>query len=484
MTMIAESMAVLVLWPLVAACLLFLLPGRWGWLAVLAGLLPLPLALWPLTRGVLEHGLLRLAIADFQAPLGIAWQIDGLALVLLWLNVVVMLLVGAYAAGSYRASQPVGRRFWALWLLLASAMNALLLSADLFNLFVTLELVTLSAIGLLVIDRKPAALRAAVRYLLLALLGSLFYLLGVALVYGQTGVLDIALAGEALNDDVLARTALALMTVGLLIKAAIFPLHGWLPAAHGNAPGPVSAILSAMVVKVSVYLIWRLWFWMGLDWDADWLMSLLGLLGAGAILYGSVMALAQARLKMIVAYSTVAQLGYLMLLFPLAGALAFQATSYHLLSHGLAKAAMFLAAANLLARLGSDRVEDLGGADRHAPVDVFTLALAGVSILGLPPSGGFIAKWMMLDVALAQQGWLWVTVILAGGLLAAAYLFKVLNRLCARPVECRLAIAVSPTQRLMSAIGLLLALAALAAGFVSAPILEVLGQAWLLEASS
>ena len=479
--MIAESMAVLVLWPLVAACLIFLLPGRLGWLGVLAGLLPLPFAMVELTRGVLEHGSLQLAIADFQAPLGIVWQVDGLALVLLWLNVVIVLLVGLYAAGPYRASEPVGRRFWVLWLLLGAAMNALLMSADLFNLFVTLELVTLAAIGLLVIDRKPAALRAAVRYLLLALLGSLFYLLGVALVYGQTGVLDMTLVGAALEDDVLARTALALMTVGLLIKAAIFPLHGWLPAAHGNAPGPVSAILSAMVVKVSIYLIWRLWFWMELDWDADLVMRLLGLLGAGAIVYGSLMALVQPRLKMIVAYSTVAQLGYLMLLFPLASTLAFQAVSYHLLSHGLAKAAMFLAAANLLARLGSDRLDQLGGADRHAPVDVFTLALAGVSILGLPPSGGFIAKWMMLDVALDQQGWLWVVVILVGGLLAAGYLFRVLNQACARPVETRLVIPVDATQRMMSGIGLLLALAALAAGFVSAPILELLGQAWLLE---
>jgi len=471
--MIAEALTGLVFLPLLAACAVVVLPRRMLALPALLGLLPLPLLLAPIVIEVARVGEVLMPIAGFERPLGIVWRVDPLAATLLGLNAVIGIAVGAYAAAGQSPASEAGRRFWSLWLLLIAGMNALLLSADLFNLFVTLELVTLSAVGLLVLEGKPAALRAAMRYLLLALLGSLAYLLGVALVYGQAGTLDLYQAGELLDATLLPLTALVLMTVGLLLKSAIFPLHGWLPAAHGNAPGPVSAVLSAMVVKVSLYLVWRLWFWLAADWSLGWAPVLLGALGAGAILYGSVLALLQARLKMMIAYSTVAQLGYLMLAFPLLGAVGFGAATYHLLSHGLAKAAMFLAAANLQRSFGSDRLEDLRGADRRLPIEVFTLAVAGISILGLPPSGGFVAKWLLLQAAWAHAGWVWIAVILVGGLLAAAYLFRPLAALTSRPPAEPQAGAAEP-RRAASIIALLLAFAAFVAGFVPAPILAFL----------
>lgn len=477
--MVAEAAAGLVLLPLLAACALLVLPQRALALPALAGLLPLPLLALPLLAAVAQHGVVELAVAGFDRPLGIVWRLDALAAALLALSAVVGLLAGLHAVHAYPPASAVGRRFWALWMLLLAGMHALLLSGDLFNLYVTLELVTLAAIGLLVVDGKPAALRAAMRYLLLALLGSLLYLLGVALVYGQAGTLDLAQAAQRLPPGELAVTALVLMTAGLLVKSAIFPLHGWLPAAHGNAPGPVSAILSALVVKVSIYIVWRLWLWLAADWPLGRALPLLGALGAAAIVYGSLLALVQARLKMVVAYSTVAQLGYLMLVFPLAGALGYAAAGVHLISHALAKAAMFLAAANLLAAHGSDRLDALAGADRRAPVDVFALAIAGISILGLPPSGGFVAKWLMLQAAWAQAGWVWVAVIVAGGLLAAAYLFRVLALLCARPAPAAasaVAKGAAAVPRTASVIALLLALAALAVGLVPIPVLDFLGR--------
>jgi multisubunit Na+/H+ antiporter MnhC subunit len=246
--MIAEALAGLVFLPLLAACAAAVLPRRMLLLPALLGLLPLPLLLAPIVAEVARGGEILMPVAGFDRPLGIVWRVDPLAAVLLGLNAVIGIGVGAHAAVGRRPRE-AGRRFWPLWLLLIAALNALLLSADLFNLFVTLELVTLSAIGLLVLEGKPAALRAAMRYLLLALLGSLAYLLGVALVYGEAGTLDLYQAGEVLDATLLPVTALVLMTVGLLLKSAIFPLHGWLPGAHGNAPGPVSAVLSAMVVK-------------------------------------------------------------------------------------------------------------------------------------------------------------------------------------------------------------------------------------------
>ena len=471
--MLAEALAGLVFLPLLVACALLVMPRRTRLPLVLLGILPLPLLMFPVTTAVLADGLQIIAVAGFERPLGIEWRVDALSLVLKWLNAVIALLVGLYALADYHPGSGKGRRFWILWLLLISALNALFLSSDLFNLFVTLELMTLAAIGLLVIDGKPAALRAGMRYLILALLGSMLYLMGVALIYAAAGTLDLYQAGGLLADDALPIVALMLMTVGLLIKSAIFPLHAWLPAAHGNAPGPVSAVLSAVVVKASIYMIWRLWLWFAGDWSMDWALTVLGLLGAGAILYGSILACLQDRLKMMVAYSTVAQLGYLMLLFPLFGVLGFAGASYHLLAHGLAKAAMFIAAANILKGLGTDRMDRLDGTDRKLPIDTFTFAIAGISILGLPPSGGFVAKWLLLQQAWGQAGWGWVAVLLIGGLLAAIYLFRPLSRLCARPLAAPEQALKSPGKA-FSLLGLLLALLALGMGFAPAPVMDLL----------
>ena len=471
--MTTEALALIVFLPLLTAAGIVVLPQSWLGGLIRTGLLPVPLLMLVPTLEVVTTGSYRVTLAGYDSPLGIVWLLDPLSLLMLWLNVGITVLVSLHASFSFPPDTPLARRFWPLWLILFASMNALLLSADLFNLYVTLELVTLASIGLIAIAGKPLALRAAMRYLLLALMASLLYLLGVGLIYGQTGVLDLYLIAERMEFGWLPITALALMIVGLLIKSAIFPLHAWLPAAHGNAPGPVSAILSAMVVKVSIYMIWRLWFWSAATWDLESAALLMGGLGGLAIVYGSVAALVQQRLKMIIAYSTVAQLGYLMLLFPLASTLAFQAASYHLVSHGMAKAAMFLAAANIARSIGSDRLHRLAGVDQRLPLDVFALALAGVSIMGLPPSGGFLAKWLFLEAAWSQEAWGWLTLVAASGLLAAAYLFRMLGIICLHPRRRLGRRERRRAPNLASVAAIVLAVGAIAAGFVSAPILDL-----------
>jgi len=481
MPMTADALAGLVFLPLLAACALLAISrgsrlSRALGPALVALTLTAPIfLLWPVSTTVWTEGSFSLQLAGFDRPLGIVWRVDALALLLLWLHALVGGLIGMQALAAWPPDTERGRRFWPLWLLLAAGMNALLLSADLFNLYVTLELVTLAAIGLVALEGKPDALKAAMRYLLLALMASLLYLLGVGLIYGQTGTLDLYQAGQSLGPGLLPVTALVLMLTGLLVKSAIFPLHIWLPGAHGNAPGPVSAILSAMVVKVSIYIVWRLWFWMAPDWDIAFAATLLGVLGAIAIFYGSILALSQQRLKMIIAYSTVAQLGYLMLVFPLASPLAFTGAVYHLLSHGLAKAALFLAAANILLSLGTDNIKRLTGLDQRLPIDVFTLAIAGVSIMGLPPSGGFLGKWMLLTAAWQQDGWGWMVVIVSGGLLSAAYMFRILAVTCFHPKTAGFSrdLKMMPPAR-ASIAALTLALMAIVLGFASAPILRLL----------
>jgi len=277
---------------------------------------------------------------------------------------------------------------------------------------------------------------AALRYLFVSLLGSGGYLMGVALLYGAYGTVGLALlaqqAGVAAPAAV--QLALALMLTGLLMKTALFPFSFWLPPAHGGAPAPVSALLSALVIKATFYLILRLWSNLIAPLAPAAVPQLLGLLGAAAIGWGSLQALRQARLKMLVAYSTVAQIGYLFLLFPIAlqatpagFGTAWAGVLVQAVSHGLAKAAMFAAAGTIALAAGHDTVARLGGIAGRVPLSLFAFGLAGVTLMGLPPSAGFAAKWLLLDAALGAGLWPWAAVLVAGGVLAAAYVFKVLR---------------------------------------------------------
>jgi multicomponent Na+:H+ antiporter subunit D len=297
-------------------------------------------------------------------------------------------------------------------------------------------------VPLVCLDGRAETLKAALRYLLFALAGSVLYLLGAVLLYGAYGTLDMGLLAQAARPGPATWAAAALMTAGLLAKTALFPLHLWLPPAHAGAPPAASAVLSALVVKGSFFIVLRLWFEAlpGLATAAS--MQLIGLLGAGAILYGSALALRQARLKLLVAYSTVAQIGYLFLAFPLsfdasagrlvAGA-ALAGGLLQAVSHALAKAAMFMSAGLVAVSLGHDRIADLGGLARARPATLLAFALAGVSLVGLPPSGGFAAKWLLLSAAVASGQWWWAVVIVVGGLLTGAYLVLVLMRAMAEP---------------------------------------------------
>ncbi|ABI56097.1 complex I subunit 5 family protein [Alkalilimnicola ehrlichii MLHE-1] len=415
-----------IFWPLLVALAEYLLQGRARWPLRLAGVAGTVWALALLTRMVVVDGVGVHALGGWPAPLGIELYADGLAVLMLWLSAVVMAVSVPYA-GAWFGDQARARHYWPLWWVLWSALNGLFLSADLFNLYVMLELLTLAAVPLVALAAKPEALAAALRYLLFALLGSLAWLLGVAVIYAGAGTLHLHGVPELAGAPYGALAA-GLITAGLFAKAALFPLHAWLPPAHGHAPAPVSAILSALVVKAAVYLVLRIWLWGFPDLITPLAGQLLGLLGAAAMILGSVWAFRQAQLKQVIAYSTVAQLGYLLLIFPLlASAAAWQGVVYHGLAHGLAKAALFLAAGNIMIVIGHDRLRDMRNFPSTLSPSLFAFALASVSLMGLPPAGGFVAKWLLVEGALAEGQWGWALLVVAGGLLAAAYLFRVMR---------------------------------------------------------
>jgi len=426
---------------------------------------------------VTSSGPFRFSIGGWAGPLGIELRADGLAILLLITTAGIGLSVMVYAM-RYFESESGGadparfsRRqyFWPLYFFLLSSLNALFLSADAFNLYVTLELTGFSAVALVALSGNEAALRAALRYLFVSLAGSLFYLLGVALTYGMYATVDISLLSSEVQPNFVMWTAFVLMTGGLVAKAALFPMHFWLPPAHANAPSPVSALLSALVVKGSFYILLRLWLEAFNSLVVPEAAYLLGWLGVAAIFWGSYKALLQRRLKLLIAYSTVAQLGYLFLVFPLllsesATFVAWSGCLLFLAAHACAKTAMFLTAGNISYAAGHDRIRDLDGITHVLPISVFSFALSGMSLVGLPPSGGFVAKWLLLNASLRQGNWIWVAVILVGSLFAAAYVMRVLSHAFTRVAEPKVP---NPIPPIMEWTGFALAVMAVLLGLAS-----------------
>ena len=363
--------------------------------------------------------------------------------------------------------------FWIFLLAIWGALNTVFLGGDLFTLYVALELLTFAAVPLVCLDGRAETLQAALRYLLFALLGSILYLAGTVLLYGTYGTLDIALLSQRIHAEPATLVAAALMTVGLLAKTALFPLHLWLPPAHAGAPAAASAVLSALVVKGSFFIVVRLWFDVMPALPGFTAAQLLAAFGAAAIVFGSVVALRQERLKLLIAYSTLAQIGYLFLMF----ALAFDSGSARLasggalaggmlqaISHATAKAAMFMAAGLIYAALGHDRITALAGSGRALPVSVLAFGVGGVALIGVPPSGAYLAKELLLGAAAETEQWWWAVVVQAGGIFTSSYVLLVLAHALA-PADAPVTLRV-PVPRVPEAAALALALCSLLLGLV------------------
>jgi formate hydrogenlyase subunit 3/multisubunit Na+/H+ antiporter MnhD subunit len=465
--------------PLIAACAMIALRRRLAVLGWLGGLAATG-ATAALAYRVALYGPQQMSLGGWAAPLGIPLYADGMSVGMLGVTALIAVFVGIYAPGYFQppaAAAPAKEAaafFWPLGMFLWTGLNALFVSADLFAVYVAVEVLGIASVALAALSREPAALAAAVRYLLVSLLGSLSYLLGVAFIYAGTGALGMALIKASVAPAPFSYAALALMSAGLVMKSALFPLHFWLPPAHANAPAPVSALLSALVVKASFYVLLRLWFEVFADLVTDALAAIPGVLGSAAIVWGSIQALSAGRLKQLIAYSTVAQVGYLFLVFPLgagagAGGTAWSAALYFLLAHACAKAAVFMAAGNVQQAFGHDRIDDLQGAVQQLPLSMFAFAVAGVSLIGLPPSGGFIAKWLFLSAALEAGRWGFAAVIVAGSLLATAYIFRFFSRAFRHVPEGARCHAL-PASMEWSALAL--ALCSLALGLTAAPVLD------------
>ncbi|MBV8412914.1 MAG: NADH-quinone oxidoreductase subunit J [Alphaproteobacteria bacterium] len=465
--------------PIGGALLAFVVGGRrvhWFALATL----PIGLAIAIAIAAALSRssGPLLYLIGGWSPPLGVALRADWLSAIMMVITAVVICGIAAFACGDFISPRPAEARrpfaFWILLLALWSALNLVFLSGDLFTLYVALELLVFSAVPLVCLDGRAETLRAALRYLLFALLGSVLYLVGTGLLYGACGTLDIDLLAACLRPEPVTLVAASLMTAGLLAKTALFPLYLWLPAAHAGAPPAASAVLSALVVKGSFFVAVRLWFFVMPALPGEAATQVMSALAAAAIVFASLLALRQDRLKLLVAYSTLAQIGYIFLMF----ALAFDEGSGRMvqgsalvggmmqaISHATAKAGMFMAAGMIYASLGHDRISELGGIARAAPLAALTFLLAGLALIGPPSSGVYLAKTLLLRAADNTGQWWWAGVLQVGGVLTSAYLILVVAHALA-PMRRAPTPGHAAIPRLQQAAALALVLCSLVLGLV------------------
>ena len=374
-------------------------------------------------------------LGGWAAPWGIEYRIDAL-------NALVLVIVtGASSVSLVHARFSVAREvrreriglFYTAWLLCLTGMLGMAITGDVFNVFVFLEIASLSTYVLVALGPGPAALLAAFRYLVLGSIGATFFLVGVGLLYMMTGTLNMADLSARIGDVDHTRTVAAgvvFVVLGIGLKAAVFPLHAWLPAAYAHAPSSAAAFLAGTSTKVSIYVLVRFLFDIfGVDLAFERLGfgALLIPLAIAGVLAGSAIAVFQDSVKRLLAWSSIAQLGYMVLGLGLGTASGVAASVLHLFNHAVMKVALFLALGNLVYRTGSDAIENLSGLGRRMPWTMGALLVAAMSIVGVPLTAGFVSKWYLLRAALADGMWPVAVVILVSSLLAAVYMWRVLN---------------------------------------------------------
>jgi len=420
----------LLITPLLFGIFGFVFPKKATALGIVFGATFLFLSL-KLLYSVSENSIEAYYFGAFLPPLGITFEALPFGSLILAISSLILFIVFIY--GAFFLNPKQSSLFYPLSSFLTLGFVIVYLSRDIFNIYVGLEIVGLSAIALTVLQKDLESIHSALVYFITTLVASGFYLLAVAILYAKYSVLDINALSLVIQNDFTTLVAFGFMIVAFLIKTAVFPFSFWLPKAHANALSPVSAILSALVIKTTFYLLYLFassMFTFGIN-----NYTILGYLGVGAVFYGGIKALLATELKMLIAYSTISQVGYLLLVFALDHPYAYYAMVFMLLSHAFAKAGMFLASGAIIHRAKSQNITKLQGYASITPLAVFAIGFSSISLIGLPPSLGFISKWYYLQSAFESSSWIFFITILGGGILSALYLFKILILFLQKPLQ-------------------------------------------------
>ena len=430
--------ALQVIVPMIMAAFVVLLRSRnLPWAAATAtSLLALAIAI-QLTMSTIGGSSLTYQMGSWSAPYGIELQVDALSALLLLVvtGASSVALIGGRESLAGIISADREPYFFAAWLLALAGMAGIVVAADAFNIFVFMEISSLASYVIVAGGPDRRALPATFKYLIMGTIGATFYLIGVGLIYMMTGTLNLAdmeLRVHEVADQKPILAAAGFITVGLALKAAIFPLHVWLPNAYTYAPHIVTAFLAACATKVSLYVLLRFDFFVfqqnlvAHDFQFAAYLMPLAILG---ILVGSAVAMFEGNLKRLLAFSSVAQIGYMMLGASLVSATGLTAATLHMFNHALAKGGLFLATAAVAIVAVGCRLSDIAGMARRMPWTFAALVVAGLSLIGIPGTAGFVSKWYLINAVLELEtgGVALVAVILVSSLMAVVYIWRIVE---------------------------------------------------------
>ena len=434
--LLANLPALQVVIPLVSAplCLLLRNPRHaWG-CALLVSWLVLAIALL-LVQQVSSMGPQSYDIGAWATPAGIAYRIDmaGALMILIIATVGALVMPYAWRSIEHEIHKKQAGLFYTCYLLCLTGLLGIVVTGDAFNLFVFLEISSLSSYVLISLGSSRRALTAAYQYLVMGTIGATFILIGIGFLYMMTGtlnMLDISQRLPAVADTRTIRVAFAFVTVGVSIKLALFPLHLWLPNAYTFAPSVVSAFFAATATKVGVYILLRFFFTVfGIQFSfaAMHVGTILLPLAVAAILIASLVAVFQTNVKRMLAYSSLAQIGYIILGISLGTTAGVSAAMIHLFNHAIIKGALFMAMGCIFLRLGSVELRDMQGLARQMPWTMAAFVAGGLSLIGLPLTAGFISKWYLVSAALTDGYWPLAVLMLVSSLLALIYIWRVVE---------------------------------------------------------
>jgi multicomponent Na+:H+ antiporter subunit D len=471
--------------PLLAAPVIVLVRhAGLAWLAtasVSLASLAIALGLHVRVRG---QGLISYPMGSWEPPWGIEYRVDGATTFVLVLLSLVAVFAAFYARRSVRDEVPPEQHylFYCMFCLCLAGLLGMAITGDGFNFFVFLEIASLATYVLIALGRDRRALMASYQYLLLGTVGATFIVVGVGLLYLMTGTLNMADLGTRLPElggTRPALAALAFITVGLFLKAALFPLHAWLPNAYAYAPSAVTALLAGTATKVSVYALLRFYYSVfGAHTVIERLPmeELILAVSVAAMVIPSAVAVFQQDFKRMLAYSSVGQIGYIMLGVGISNVTGVTAGIVHLFNHGITKAALFIFAGAIALRVGSTKLDRLAGLSKRMPLTCAGIVVGGLSLVGVPAFAGFITKWHLVVGALEAGLWWIAFVPVVSSLIALAYVWRFVEIAYLREPGPRLdGVREAPAALLLP--GVVLSLLIVVAGLWSGPFLSGAQQA-------
>lgn len=433
MNLMDHLVVFIVVAPLLAAPLCVLVRDRaLSWfIAVLANAVVVVSA-FGLLRSVADGHVLHYRLGGWNAPTGIEYVVDTVNASIALVVGLVSFLVLIYSRMSARQEIPSDKHYlmYTAWLLCLCGLLGIVVTGDAFNVFVFLEISSLSTYMLISLGRERNSFTAAFRYLVMGSIGASFILIGIGFLYGATGTLNMADLAERIPEATSQRSiliAFSFLTVGLMIKAAIFPLHAWLGNAYQFAPSAVTAFLAGTATKVSLYVLLRFFFTIfGADYSFGQMLLTMVLLPAAVIGYVlmSLVAVFQTDLRRMLAYSSIAQIGYMLAGICMVSVTGLTAGIVHIFNHALIKSALFMSVGCMMYRVGHAHIASMPNLMRAMPITTCAFIVSGLSLIGVPLTGGFISKFTLINGALERGWWFVVVTVLISSLMATIYISR------------------------------------------------------------